>query len=133
MQILCLHAHKRERPRGLDKSRRSPTWKIFNFFLAIWGAFLLPIFFSCGGLFPTFFSLCGIFTTIWGPFRYFFPMLGVFFVIASGIVWLTPPTPTQISTVPMHMHNFVFICAGAPNRGGGLGGSQPPLNFGWGG
>ena len=23
--------------------------------------------------------------------------------------------------------------AGAPNRGGGLGGSQPPLNFGWGG
>ena len=22
--------------------------------------------------------------------------------------------------------------SGAPNRGGGLGGSQPPLNFGWG-
>ena len=25
------------------------------------------------------------------------------------------------------------FCTGVPNRGGGLGGSQPPLNFGWGG
>ena len=27
---------------------------------------------------------------------------------------------------------YIKSGAGAPNRGGGWGGSQPPLNFGWG-
>ena len=36
-----------------------------------------------------------------------------------------------VSTVNITTLSSGYLVAGAPNRGG-LGGSQPPLNFGWG-
>ena len=39
-------------------------------------------------------------------------------------------TYATYATYPTYAEYITLL--GAPNRGGGVGGSQPPLNFGWG-